>query len=60
MIKKSFIAGIIVSLILISLLTGLQAVMVAEANMIPIPTAEIYSPLPSTTYHNTTVMLDVC
>jgi|WetSurMetagenome_2_1015567.scaffolds.fasta_scaffold35823_3 hypothetical protein len=60
MIKKSFIAGIIVSLILISLLTGLHVVMVADANMIPIPTAEIYSPLPSTIYHNTTVMLDVC
>ena len=59
MIKKSYIAGIIVSLMLISLLTVLQAVMVTDANMIPIPWLKINSPLSSVIYPNSTVVLDV-
>jgi hypothetical protein len=59
MIKKAFIAGITVPLILISFLIGLQDVMVTEANMIPIPWIKINSPFSSVIYQNTTVALEV-
>jgi hypothetical protein len=59
LVKKSFIAGILVSLILISSITGLQVVLVTDANMIPIPWIKINSPLSSVIYQNTTVVLEV-